>query len=59
MINNGPSPDLVADAILSVVEGKITDARVPVGEDSDYFSDTLNKQTQEEFETTVKNALSL
>ncbi|PSX10487.1 SDR family oxidoreductase [Photobacterium angustum] len=59
MINNGPSPDLVADAILSVVEGKITDARVPVGEDSEYFSDTLNKQTQEEFETTVKNALSL
>ncbi|PSW91538.1 SDR family NAD(P)-dependent oxidoreductase [Photobacterium angustum] len=59
MINNGPSPDLVADAILSVVEGKITDARVPVGEDSVYFSDTMNKQTQEEFETTVKNALSL
>ena len=59
MINNGPSPDLVANAILLVVEGKITDARVPIGEDSVYFSDTLNKQTQEEFETTVKNALSL
>lgn len=59
MINNGPSPDLVADAVLSVAEDKITDARVPVGEDSVYFSDTLNKQTQEEFETTVKNALSL
>lgn len=59
MISNGPSPDLVADAVLSVAEGVITDARVPAGEDSVYFSDMLKNQTREEFEITVKTALSL
>lgn len=59
MINNGPSPELVAGAVLSVAEGVITDARVPVGDDSVYFSDMLRNQTREEFEIAIKKALSL
>ena len=45
----GPPPSIVADAILDIIDGKITGFRTPSGPDAQPFLDLRASQTDEQW----------
>ncbi|MEZ8092534.1 SDR family oxidoreductase [Photobacterium swingsii] len=58
-VNNGPTPDAVAQSVLKVLLDQNAPARTPAGDDSTFFSNLADSLSQEAFEASVREQLGL